>query len=157
LEDKLCIILTHAASLASLLVLPSPCQLVGADLPFHVGWSCLFDGSPLCGGPIHAAAEPIIPRCFGFMLPFLPLARHAVMVGANWVKAMGVTIAPHVPYLFHLLASALVVTASIASAGIWVGVLLCRCKLCNCIGECFDLRHHCFNLVCCCVGVGCTS
>ncbi len=61
----------------------------------------MFHGDPLCGGPIHVAAEPIISRCFGFMLLFLPLAHHAVMVGADWVKAMGVTIAPHVPYLSH--------------------------------------------------------
>jgi hypothetical protein len=49
----------------------------------------LLNGDPLPGGPIHVAAKPIIPRCFGFMLPFLPLAHHAVMVGADWVKAMG--------------------------------------------------------------------
>jgi hypothetical protein len=91
------------------------------------------------------------------MLSFLPLAPHAVMVGANWVKAMGVTIAPHGPYLFHLLALVLTVAASSTSAGIWVGILLRCCKLLNCVGECFDLRHHCFEMVRCCIGVGCTS
>ncbi len=117
----------------------------------------MFDGDPLHGGPIHVAAKPIIPHCFGFLLPFLPFARHAVMIGSNWVKAIGVTIALHVLYLFHVLALALTVAASIASAGIWVGVLLRRCKLCNCVGECFDLRRHRFELVCSCIGVGCTS
>jgi hypothetical protein len=71
--------------------------------------------------PEHVTSPLICPSGISLVVALLPAAHRAVVVLSNWVEAMGVTIASHVPELCHLGAPAVSIGVSVGVAIFIVG------------------------------------
>ena len=105
-------------------------------------------GQPVCGWPKHVTTEAVGPGGSHVVVWFLPSVICAVVVGADWMKTVGVAIGSHIVEFLHLGASALVIACS--SSGAWVLVFIVghlHSHGGNGGGEFLDFRLHCQQFV----------
>ncbi len=101
---------------------PRSLSVGGGRLAFPRVVIVLFDGDAFGGWPKHVTAKSVGPGGGNVVVGLLPSAICAVVVGADWMKTVGVAICSHVAEFLHLRASALAIARS--SPGIWVPVVV---------------------------------
>ena len=122
---------------------PQSLSVGGGQVSFPRVVIMLFNGDAFGGWPKHVTAKSVVPGGGNIVVGLLPSAIQAVMVGTNWMKAVGVAMCSHVAEFLHLGASALAIACS--PPGVWVLVFIV-CQLCghgsNGGGEFLDFRLH---------------